>query len=102
MKTHNFINITFDNKQAGYFFYGQYMGARKLIGEIYGHYVVQFSTLKQAEKAIKSYRKYINGLGFNMASTCYSEGYYADIGNHSAWPITKLDSLKQNFFYIGA
>lgn len=95
-----YINIRFDNIHAGYFFYGQYMGPRRLIGERYGNYVVQFSTLSQAKKAIKAYRKYLEGLGYIKSAQDYSTACYADIGNHSHWHVWKLNELSQSFFYI--
>lgn len=96
-----YINLRFDTKHAPYFFYGQYMGARKLIGENRGAYVVQFRSVKQAENACRAYRKYVESLGFCRKDVCYLDCVHADLGNHSAWHVWKLDQLKQNLFYLG-
>lgn len=101
MADKKYINVRFDTKEAPSFFYGKYMGPRIMIGERYGTYVVQFSTLAQAKKACVAYRKYVDSLGYQNTNTNYTDCVHADIGNHSAFNHLKLEELKSSFFYVG-
>jgi hypothetical protein len=99
--TKRFINITFDNKLAPNYFIYEYHRARKIIGVRYDSFIVQFTSLLQASKAIESYKAYLTKLGHDIQvkSNCYAESLYADIGNHSAWNVLKLEELKNKYFY---
>lgn len=97
-----YINIRFDTKEAPSFFYGKYTGPRRMIGERYGWYAVQFSTLAQAKKACEAYRKHVTKLGYVRTDINYADCVSADIGNHSCWNHLKLEELKASFFYLGA
>lgn len=96
-----YINIRFDDKLAPDFFANHYAGPRKHIGEKYGSFVVQFRSIKQAERACKEYRAHVANLGWISNNVNYTDCVCADIGNHSQWHVWKLDELKKSFFYLG-
>lgn len=97
-----YINIRFDNVLAPRYFYAVSKTKCKLIGERWGTYVVQFNSLASAKRAINAYRKYAESLGYCKTANDYTTAICADIGNHSAWHVSKLAELSESYFYLNA
>lgn len=90
----HYVNVRFDSIEAPSFFYGEYGGSRKLIGEKHGDYVVQFPTLKQTLKAVSAYEKHLVKMGISKRSSNYAEcPYYYGYSNY-VLPAKQVSELK--------
>jgi len=97
-----YINIYFDHILAPGYFDHKHKGSFKVVGERYGSYVIQFASIASATSAILAYKNYAMSLGYGIRPTTdYSTAISADVGNHSAWHVHKLDTLKREVcFYL--
>ena len=85
----SYVNIRFDTVSGPIFAYGKIGGDRKLIGERQGDYVVQFSSVARAKRAIKAYRNYLS---------VPRDGHYALPGEYEGITEKKWLELKECFF----
>lgn len=95
-----YVNIHFDMQEGPNFVYSKLSGNRRLIGERYRSYVVQFKSVAAARKAVLAYKKYVQSLGY-VHQGQYSEcSVYADHGNYTVRQ-AHMDKLRESFFYLG-
>lgn len=99
MKNNTWINLHFDTKHGPLFVYQMLKGNRRLIGERYGSYVVQFPSFISAKRAVEAYRKYVETLGYRHEGQWADCPVYVDHGNYEGVRHEKFESLRSLFFY---